>query len=231
MNPRDSGSPAVTATTILRTLHPRPLTIPRPVASGKNSAEHAFRKRLHEHSRRVARRHRRCTSRASRGGAACPGGRWSATAATVISSSSTWRCARCARRTASTTIASTRPATRTAGCSPTSSGRSVPDVFAAYAPVAARLRPSVRPEQARPVFHVAGQRDRVVSFADQEAAIAVAREVNGVDAAASCGAGCTVYGGGTAAPVMTWIHGGAHNYPRDTSERIAAFFRQHARTH
>ncbi len=106
-----------------------------------------------------------------------------------------------------------------------------PDVFAAYAPVAARLRPSVRPEQARPVFHVAGQRDRVVSFADQEAAIAVAREVNGVDAAASCGAGCTVYGGGTAAPVMTWIHGGAHNYPRDTSERIAAFFRQHARTH
>ena len=43
------------------------------------------------------------------------------------------------------------------------------DVFAAYAPVAARLRPSVRPAQRRPVFHVAGERDRVVDFSDQEA--------------------------------------------------------------
>ena len=104
-----------------------------------------------------------------------------------------------------------------------------PDVFAAYAPVAARLRASVRPAQARPVFHVAGERDRVVSFADQEAAIAVAREVNGAEAATDCGAGCTVYGAGTAAPVLTWIHGGAHVYPRETSERIVAFFRRHAR--
>ena len=73
-----------------------------------------------------------------------------------------------------------------------------PGVFAAYAPVAARLRPSVRPTQAAPVFHVAGERDRVVRFEDQEAAIAAAVEVNGVDETASCGAGCTVYGAGTA---------------------------------
>jgi polyhydroxybutyrate depolymerase len=105
-----------------------------------------------------------------------------------------------------------------------------PGVFAAYAPVAARFRPSVRPQQAKPVFHVAGERDRVVRFADQEAAIAVAIEVNGVDATTSCGSGCTVYGAGTAAPVVTWIHAGGHVYPRETSERIAAFFRAHART-
>ena len=104
-----------------------------------------------------------------------------------------------------------------------------PGVFAAYAPVAARLRPSVRPAEPRPVFHVAGERDRVVRFSDQEAAIAVAMDVNGVDAATGCGAGCTVYGAGTAAPVMTWIHGGAHVYPRGTSERIASFLRQHSR--
>ena len=104
-----------------------------------------------------------------------------------------------------------------------------PDVFAAYAPVAARLRPSVRPEQPRPVLHVAGTRDRVVRFADQEAAIAVALEVNGVDAATSCGAGCTLYGAGTSAPVMTWVHAGAHVYPRGTSERIVAFFRERSR--
>ena len=106
-----------------------------------------------------------------------------------------------------------------------------PGVFAAYAPVAARLRPSVRPKQARPVLHVAGERDRVVRFADQEAAIAVAIEVNGVDATTGCGAGCTVYGAGTAAPVMTWIHAGAHVYPRGTSQRIVSFLREQSRTH
>ena len=104
-----------------------------------------------------------------------------------------------------------------------------PDVFAAYAPVAARLRPSVQPTDARPVFHVAGARDLVVRFSDQEAAIAVAIEVNGVDATTDCGAGCTVYGADTDAPVMTWIHDGAHVYPRGTSERIVAFFRGHSR--
>ena len=103
-----------------------------------------------------------------------------------------------------------------------------PEVFAAYAPVAARLRPSVRPTEARPVLHVAGERDRVVSFADQQAAIAVAREVNGVAAPTPCGAGCTEFGAGTAAPVMTWIHPGPHIYPRGTSERIVAFLREHS---
>ena len=105
-----------------------------------------------------------------------------------------------------------------------------PEVFAAYAPVAARLRPSVRPTEARPVLHVAGERDRVVSFADQQAAIAVALEVNGVAAPTPCGAGCTEFGAGTAAPVMTWIHPGPHIYPRGTSERIVDFLREHARS-
>ena len=105
-----------------------------------------------------------------------------------------------------------------------------PGVFAAYAPVAARLRPAVRPTQPGPVLHVAGERDRVVNFADQEAAIAVAVEANGARTATQCGAGCTVYGAGTAAPVMTWIHAGGHVYPRGTSERIISFFREHSRT-
>ena len=106
-----------------------------------------------------------------------------------------------------------------------------PRVFAAYAPVAARLRSSVRPEQPRPLFHVAGERDQVVRFADQEAAIAVAIEVNGVGGTPTrCGEDCTVYGLATPAPVMTWIHAGAHVYPRGTTERIVAFFGDHSRT-
>lgn len=106
-----------------------------------------------------------------------------------------------------------------------------PGVFAAYAPVAGRLRPSVEPTQPRPIFHVAGRRDRQVDFADQEAAIASAVDVNDVaGAATSCGDGCTLYGAERAAPVMSWIHPGGHVYPRDTSERIVSFFRDHPRT-
>ena len=106
-----------------------------------------------------------------------------------------------------------------------------PGVFAAYAPVAGRLSPSVRPTQPRPLFHVAGERDRQVSFSDQEAAIEVAIKVNGVGASTtSCGDGCAVYGStGTLAPVMTWIHSGGHVYPRGTSERIVSFFHDHSR--
>ena len=107
-----------------------------------------------------------------------------------------------------------------------------PGVFAAYAPVAARLRPSVRPKQPRPLFHVAGERDRVVSFSDQGAAIEIAIAVNGVGATTTgCGDGCTIAGPGTPAPVMTWIHPGGHVYPRGTAERIVSFFRDHSRTH
>ena len=106
-----------------------------------------------------------------------------------------------------------------------------PGVFAAYAPVAGRLRPSVQPKQPRPVFHVAGERDPQVTFPDQKAAIAVAIGVNGVrGTSTSCGNGCTMYGSGKPAPVMTWIHPGGHEYPRGTSQRIASFFRDHPRT-
>lgn len=105
-----------------------------------------------------------------------------------------------------------------------------PGVFAAYAPVAARLGPEVLPARASPVLHVAGRSDRVVSFADQEAAIEAAIEVNDAGASSTgCGDGCTVHGPDSPAPVMTWIHAGAHTYPRGTSERIVAFFQTHSR--
>ena len=106
-----------------------------------------------------------------------------------------------------------------------------PGVFAAYAPVAGLLRRSVRPQQPRPLFHVAGERDRVVRFSDQGAAIEIAVEVNGVGATTMrCGDGCTIYRSGTPAPVRTWIHSGGHVYPRGTAERIVSFFRDHSRT-
>lgn len=105
-----------------------------------------------------------------------------------------------------------------------------PDVFAAYAVVAGRLRPWVRPKAPRPLLAVAGERDPQISFADQKAAIVAAIAVNGVrGTTTACGQGCTTYGADTAAPVTTWIHPGGHSYPRGTSERIVAFFQDHPR--
>ena len=106
-----------------------------------------------------------------------------------------------------------------------------PGVFAAYAPVAGRIGSSVRPTEPGPLFHVAGEQDRQVTFSDQEAAIEIAIEVNGVGASTTrCGDGCTIYGSGTPAPVMAWIHSRGHVYPRGTAERIVSFFQEHPRT-
>jgi polyhydroxybutyrate depolymerase len=103
-----------------------------------------------------------------------------------------------------------------------------PKVFAAFAPVAARLRPSVQPAQPKPLLHIAGRQDRQIPFADQQAAIDTARRVDGVTGkGASCGSGCTIYRASSGPPVMTWIHSGGHEYPPSTSERIAKFFREH----
>jgi polyhydroxybutyrate depolymerase len=103
-----------------------------------------------------------------------------------------------------------------------------PQVFAAFAPVAARLRPMTVLKEPRPVFHIAGRQDRQIPFADQEKTIEAARQVDrATDAGKPCGNGCTLYGAGGAAPVMAWIHPGAHEYPSGTSDRITQFFREH----
>jgi polyhydroxybutyrate depolymerase len=103
------------------------------------------------------------------------------------------------------------------------------EVFAAFAPVAGRIRPAAMPKQPRPIVIIGGARDAQVAFPDQRAAMGIAVRLNGVEGSTkSCGDGCTLYGGDTAVPVMTWIHPGGHEYPRPTSSKIAEFFHQHA---
>lgn len=104
-----------------------------------------------------------------------------------------------------------------------------PRLFAAFAPVAGRMRPSVAPTVRRPILHVAGRLDGTVRFADQQTAFETAVRVNGGDGKTrGCGDGCTEYGAGTLTPVMVWIHDGGHSFPRGTAERIVSFFRDHA---
>ena len=105
-----------------------------------------------------------------------------------------------------------------------------PNLFAAYAPVAGRIRAAGMPKEPRPIVIIGGARDAQVAFADQRQAMGIAMRVNAVEGNGKpCGDGCTLYGGGTAAPVMTWIHPGGHEYPRPTSGKIVEFFHEHAK--
>ena len=105
-----------------------------------------------------------------------------------------------------------------------------PDVFAAFAPVAGRIRTTAMPKTPRPILVIGGQRDAQVAFADQREAMGIAMHVNHVEGKGkACGDGCTLYGSDTPTPVMTWIHPGGHEYPRPTSGRIAEFFHEHSK--
>jgi len=103
-----------------------------------------------------------------------------------------------------------------------------PRVFAALAPVAARIMPSVHLTTPKPVLHMGGTADRQIAFADQKEAIEAARRANGaLDKGEACGRYCTLYESKGGAPVMTVIHPGGHVYPLETSQAIVAFFKKH----
>ena len=102
-----------------------------------------------------------------------------------------------------------------------------PETFAAFAIVSGRAR-TIRPTEPRPVFHVNGELDE--AFTDQEATVRISVAVNGSAAPEGrCGAGCTIAGAGTPAPVMSLVHSEGHVFPQQISPLIAAFFREHAR--
>lgn len=110
-----------------------------------------------------------------------------------------------------------------------------PDVFAAFAPCASAGLMFREPERykltPKPFFHSAGQKDTVVKFELQEETLAGLRKLN------RCGAGqrwgddplATVYPSEVGAPVVAYIHPGAHPNPKETWPAIVAFFKAHAK--
>jgi polyhydroxybutyrate depolymerase len=102
--------------------------------------------------------------------------------------------------------------------------------FAAFAPsaaVAVRAVPGVKP---KPVLHVAGENDTLVKFAWQQRMMDALRRVNqcGEGTPWGNGKGCTLYPSKAGAPVVTFIHPGAHQYPAAAPAIIVEFFQQHA---
>ena len=104
-----------------------------------------------------------------------------------------------------------------------------PQVFAAFAPVAARILPSVHLTVPKPLLHVGGTEDRQIAFADQKEAIEAARRANGATGKGEpCGQYCTRYESKDGAPVMTIIHAGGHIYPLEVAQYTVDFFKKYS---
>jgi polyhydroxybutyrate depolymerase len=105
-----------------------------------------------------------------------------------------------------------------------------PKVFAAYAPCAAGFRAGRQSHVPAPIFHIAGEKDVVVSFENQKRTMDAVRAINSCEGQGQpWGAGCTLYPSRKGAPLLTCIHPGGHAYPDQAPELIVKFFRTYSR--
>lgn len=106
-----------------------------------------------------------------------------------------------------------------------------PDVFAAIAPSAAAGARPPKESKPCPTLHLAGEKDALVKFEWQLRTIGVVRTFNGCEETGKdWDRGCTLFESSKGAPVVTYIHPGAHGYPSDGPPLIVKFFKEHART-
>jgi polyhydroxybutyrate depolymerase len=106
-----------------------------------------------------------------------------------------------------------------------------PEVLAAIAPVAGTMNLRDLPQyKPIPIFHVAGEGDPIVKFASQERSLEQARKINGCAAEGKKeGEFCTRYASEKGAVVVTYIHSGGHEIPREAVPKIAEFFKGESR--
>jgi polyhydroxybutyrate depolymerase len=100
--------------------------------------------------------------------------------------------------------------------------------FAAFAPCAGLIWPTLHLTEPRPALQVGGKGDRLVHLADLEQTIETVRQLDGATAAgSSCGANCTLYPSPKGTPVETFLHSGGHVFPPAATGLIVQFFQQH----
>jgi polyhydroxybutyrate depolymerase len=107
------------------------------------------------------------------------------------------------------------------------------DVLAAVAPSAAaagragRMAEMLKP---KPAMHLAGEKDPLVKFEWQQAAMAAVRQINGCESKGKPWAKyCTLYESKSGTPLVTFIHPAGHEFHPEAPALIARFFQQHAR--
>jgi polyhydroxybutyrate depolymerase len=100
------------------------------------------------------------------------------------------------------------------------------DLFAAVAPCAAAMRDVTTPAKPKPVLHLAGEEDPTVKFEWQKRTMERLRRLNECDEGKPWEKYCTRYESKISAPVVTYIHPGKHEYPREASAVIVKFFKE-----
>jgi polyhydroxybutyrate depolymerase len=103
------------------------------------------------------------------------------------------------------------------------------DVFAAMAPSGSAAFKSLTKLKPKPVLHVAGETDPLVKFDWQKRMIDGLLAVNQCDKGTAWDqdANCTIYASAIGVPVVTAIHPGGHEYPKQAPAVIVKFFKQH----
>ena len=98
--------------------------------------------------------------------------------------------------------------------------------LAAVAPVAAfTYEPDTL--QPLPALHVAGRKDRIAPFANQQRVMDADRKVDGCDDKPSEWApDCLLYPSKTGTPFVAFIHDGGHEVPKTAPELIVRFFKE-----
>ena len=103
------------------------------------------------------------------------------------------------------------------------------DLPAAVAPRIQKARKTMENIQPKPVLHMAGENDRLVRFTWQQRTIDGLRKLNGCSEGKPWGEHCTLYPSQSGTPVVTYIHPGGHEMPRDVPPVIVKFFQEHIR--
>jgi polyhydroxybutyrate depolymerase len=100
------------------------------------------------------------------------------------------------------------------------------DVFAAVAPTAAAISRELQGKLTpKPALHLAGEKDTLVKFEWQQATIAAIRTLNQCGEGEPWGEYCTRYPSKLGAPVVAYIHPGAHGFPDGAAAVIAKFLK------
>jgi polyhydroxybutyrate depolymerase len=103
------------------------------------------------------------------------------------------------------------------------------DKLAAICSVAGHGGAMIQQAKPRPVFMIAGEQDPIVPFEGQKRAIGVVRKVLKTDSSKAKSEGfLTTEPGTSGTELVTYIHPGGHEFPKEALPAILAFFQRHS---
>ncbi|HEY1601446.1 MAG TPA: hypothetical protein VGG64_17725 [Pirellulales bacterium] len=104
-----------------------------------------------------------------------------------------------------------------------------PELLAAVVPCAAP-KTDITLAHPLPAMHIAGQQDRIATFATQEQMMAMARRADGcADTGQEWAKLCTLYPSKFDTPFVAYVHPGGHIVPKEAPQLIVRFCKEHVK--